>query len=274
MDPRVAWIQPEQKGPANALWMHVWQTSQGLRALSGQQRLLNQNHNQCVNYAALDVLKNVASSKSVCTSNGNVTANLSNGSSHHGIINGTTGINGTAVSSLGIALPDGDPRNAFAATSAAEAGEGKSLRRTTASLCSSSSSQESGTDSPPSSCSLVRTMGGNGTGGVNVNKNVGGANLLLRLSDPTDNNVNLYHRHLQEHPGFSSQQLCARRLQAHPSVTLPANHAHSHHPGRRKSDNKASTYGMNYLLSNCTNGNCASTWTPWKTRRYNPGVLG
>ncbi|XP_051721280.1 terminal nucleotidyltransferase 4A-like isoform X2 [Ctenopharyngodon idella] len=28
MDPRVAWIQPEQKGPANALWMRVWETSQ------------------------------------------------------------------------------------------------------------------------------------------------------------------------------------------------------------------------------------------------------
>ncbi|XP_051999959.1 terminal nucleotidyltransferase 4A-like [Xyrauchen texanus] len=28
MDPRVAWIQPELKGPANALWMRVWETSQ------------------------------------------------------------------------------------------------------------------------------------------------------------------------------------------------------------------------------------------------------
>ncbi|XP_028909821.1 terminal nucleotidyltransferase 4A isoform X2 [Ornithorhynchus anatinus] len=30
MDPRVAWIQPEQKGPANALWMQIWETSQGM----------------------------------------------------------------------------------------------------------------------------------------------------------------------------------------------------------------------------------------------------
>ncbi|KAM9253549.1 terminal nucleotidyltransferase 4A isoform 2-T2 [Dugong dugon] len=29
MDPRVAWIQPEQKGPANALWMQIWETAQG-----------------------------------------------------------------------------------------------------------------------------------------------------------------------------------------------------------------------------------------------------
>ncbi|XP_056254782.1 terminal nucleotidyltransferase 4A isoform X2 [Seriola aureovittata] len=278
MDPRVAWIQPEQKGPANALWMHVWETSQGVRTLSAQQQLHNQNHNQCVNYAALDVLKNVAtavaSSKSICSSNGNVTANRSNGSSHHSIMNGTTSINGTAISSLGIALSNGNVHNAFSTANTAEPGEGKILPQKTGSVSSSSSSQESGTDSPPSSCSLERTMGVNVSG--NINKNVGGANLLFSLSDSMDNNVNLYHhhhhRHLQEHPAFNLQQICVKRHQVHPSV--PVNHTHNHHPGRRKSDNKASTYGMNYLLSNCTNGNYASTWTPWKTRKYNPGVMG
>uniref|UniRef100_A0A4W5MFT7 Terminal nucleotidyltransferase 4A n=1 Tax=Hucho hucho TaxID=62062 RepID=A0A4W5MFT7_9TELE len=45
---------------------------------------------------------------------------------------------------------------------------------------------------------------------------------------------------------------------------------------RRKSDNKASTYGINYLLSNWTNDNHVSsgTGTPWKTRKYSPGVDG
>lgn len=274
MDPRVAWIQPEQKGPANALWMHVWETSQGVRTLSAQQQLHNQNHNHCVNYAALDVLKNVAtavaSSKSICSSNGNATASLRNGSSHHSIMNGTTSINGTAISSLGIALSNGNVHGSFSTVNnTVEPGEGKPLPQKTGSV-SSSSSLESGTDSPPSSCSLERTMGGNVTG--NINKNVGGANLLFNVSE---NNVNLYHqhhRHLQEHPVFNLQQICVNRHQVHPSV--PVNHTHSHHPGRRKSDNKASTYGMNYLLSNCTNGNYASTWTPWKTRKYNPGVLG
>lgn len=263
--------------------MHVWETSQGVRTLSAQQQQLhNQNHNHCVNYAALDVLKNVAtavaSSKSVCSSNGNVnvTASLSNGSSHHSIMNGTTSINGTAISSLGIALSNGNVHGPFTAAGTAEPGEGKTLPQKTGSVSSSSSSQESGTDSPPSSCSLERTMGGNVTG--NVNKNVGGANLLFSGSDGMDNNVNLHHhhhhhhRHLQEHPAFNLQQICVKRHQVHPSV--PVNHTHNHHPGRRKSDNKASTYGMNYLLSNCTNGNYASTWTPWKTRKYNPGVLG
>ncbi|KAM9722693.1 terminal nucleotidyltransferase 4A-like [Menidia menidia] len=35
MDPRTAWIQPEQKGPANSLWMHIWETSQGFGANTG-----------------------------------------------------------------------------------------------------------------------------------------------------------------------------------------------------------------------------------------------
>ncbi|KAM6899803.1 terminal nucleotidyltransferase 4A [Xenentodon cancila] len=285
MDPRVAWIQPEQKGPANALWMHAWETSQGVRTLSAQQQLHNQNHNQCVNYAALDALKNVASavapSKSSCSGKGNVSGSLGNGSSHHSIMNGSVhcsgGINGAAISSLGMALSNGNVHNSLTTAGISEPGEGTPQLQKTGSV-SSSSSQESGTDSPPSSCSLERTMGGNVTG--NLNKNVGGANLLFSLSGSIENNVNLYHHHhhhhhhrnLQEQPAFNLQQICVRRYQGHPS--LPANHTHSHHPGRRKNDNKASTYGMNYLLSNCTNGNYANSWTPWKTRKYNPGVLG
>ncbi|KAK2830123.1 hypothetical protein Q5P01_018054 [Channa striata] len=281
MDPRVAWIQPEQKGPANLLWMHVWHTSQGVRTLSAQQQLHNQNQNQCVSYAALDVLKNVAtavaSNKSICSGSGTASLTLSNGSSHHSIMNGTTSINGAAFSSLGIVLSNGDAHNSFTTASTAEPGEGKKLPQKTGSVCSSSSSQESGTDSPPSSCSNVRTMGASVTG--NMNKNVGAANMLVSLSDSMDSNVNLYHhhhhhRHLQDHPVFSSQPICAQRHHVHSSTTLPVNHTHNHHPGRRKSDNKASTYGMNYLLSNCTNGNYASTWTPWKTRTYSTGILG
>lgn len=30
MDPRTAWFQPEQRGPANNLWMQIWETTQGL----------------------------------------------------------------------------------------------------------------------------------------------------------------------------------------------------------------------------------------------------
>lgn len=30
MDPRIAWFQPEQRGPANNLWMQIWETTRGL----------------------------------------------------------------------------------------------------------------------------------------------------------------------------------------------------------------------------------------------------
>ncbi|XP_016523768.1 non-canonical poly(A) RNA polymerase PAPD7-like isoform X2 [Poecilia formosa] len=43
MDPRTFWIQPEQKGPANSLWMQIWETSQAFGANSG---LDNQPHHQ------------------------------------------------------------------------------------------------------------------------------------------------------------------------------------------------------------------------------------
>nr|XP_040045096.1 LOW QUALITY PROTEIN: terminal nucleotidyltransferase 4A [Gasterosteus aculeatus aculeatus] len=277
MDPRVAWIQPEQKGPANALWMHVWETSQGVRTLSAQHQLHNQNISQCVSYAALDVLKNVATAVASGKSagNGNVTAALSSsnggGGGHRGVV--------TAISSLGIALSNGNVHNSFAATHAAAPAEGGSLPRKTGSV-SSSSSRESRTDSPPSGCSLERTTAADAPGNVNIN--AGGANPQPNARDCVDNKVNLSHhqqhhhhhhqRPLQEPPAFNLQQLWVKSHQAQPP--LPASHTHNHHPGRRKSDNKASTYGMNYLLSNCTNGNCASTWTPWKTRKYNPGVVG
>ncbi|XP_048371876.1 terminal nucleotidyltransferase 4A isoform X2 [Sphaerodactylus townsendi] len=38
MDARVAWIQPEQKGPANALWMRVWRAAQGRAGAGGAPR--------------------------------------------------------------------------------------------------------------------------------------------------------------------------------------------------------------------------------------------
>ncbi|XP_057684324.1 terminal nucleotidyltransferase 4A [Corythoichthys intestinalis] len=240
MDPRVAWIQPEQKGPANALWMHVWETSQGVRTLAAQHV-----HNQCVNYAALDVLKNaVVSSKSLGSSGGG-------GGGHHSITNsggggGSACVNDAAISSLGMALSN------FFTPASSDAGEGKAVPTKPGPVASSLESRAA--DSPPS------TAG---------NKNVGP---LFALGDNTDNNR--YHQHLLHHSShiLNLQQLCAKNHQVAPSI--PVNPPHHHHPGRRKSDNKASTYGVNYLLSNCTNGNDASTWTPWKTRNYTPGVLG
>ncbi|KAM9851970.1 terminal nucleotidyltransferase 4A-like [Aulostomus maculatus] len=50
MDPRTAWIQPEQKGPANSLWMQIWETSQGFGANSGIDNHLQYQRN----FAALN----------------------------------------------------------------------------------------------------------------------------------------------------------------------------------------------------------------------------
>ncbi|KAK5862595.1 hypothetical protein PBY51_017973 [Eleginops maclovinus] len=45
MDPRTAWMQPEQKGPANSPWMHIWETSQGFGANSGIDNHLHHQRN-------------------------------------------------------------------------------------------------------------------------------------------------------------------------------------------------------------------------------------
>ncbi|XP_042346726.1 terminal nucleotidyltransferase 4A-like isoform X2 [Plectropomus leopardus] len=45
MDPRTAWIQPEQKGPASSLWMHIWETPRGFGANSGIDNHLHHQRN-------------------------------------------------------------------------------------------------------------------------------------------------------------------------------------------------------------------------------------
>ncbi|XP_075433139.1 terminal nucleotidyltransferase 4B isoform X1 [Ascaphus truei] len=45
MDPRISWLQPEQLGPSNSLWMQIWETTQGLRNLYFNQQQ-QQQHTQ------------------------------------------------------------------------------------------------------------------------------------------------------------------------------------------------------------------------------------
>lgn len=44
MDPRTPWLQQEHKCPANPLWLHIWENSQGYAANSGND---NRLHHQC-----------------------------------------------------------------------------------------------------------------------------------------------------------------------------------------------------------------------------------
>ncbi|XP_037533014.1 terminal nucleotidyltransferase 4A [Nematolebias whitei] len=51
MDLRTVWIQPEQKGPVNSLWMHFWRTSQGLGTNSSVDNHLHHQRNFAVQNA-------------------------------------------------------------------------------------------------------------------------------------------------------------------------------------------------------------------------------
>ncbi|MGH0139730.1 UNVERIFIED_CONTAM: hypothetical protein FKN15_072679 [Acipenser sinensis] len=244
MDPRVAWIQPEQKGPANALWMHIWETSQGVRTNSSH----HYHHNIAVNSPALDssFFKNgtAAAPKSCCSS------------SHQSRAAGNDVTISSTVSNSNVNCP---PSTQYIST--ASVGEGKRLQKTPSlSSSSTSSSVESGTESPSYTFSLARTSNGN------INNKYAGSNLFFNFSE------NLYNVNTHSHQPQQHQQQNHNRHNYHATTTTSIN---NHHPGRRKSENKASTYGINYLLSSWSNGNyqlCSGT--PWKKRKYSPGING
>uniref|UniRef100_A0A4W4FI73 Terminal nucleotidyltransferase 4A n=1 Tax=Electrophorus electricus TaxID=8005 RepID=A0A4W4FI73_ELEEL len=170
MDPRVAWFQPEQKGPANALWMQIWETSQGLQTSSDHPRHPHRGNSPALASGLM---------KSTLAPPASGLGKL-NGSQKHGSL-------------------------------------------------SPPSSVDSETDSPKSDSSGTC----DGTSTVPTD----GAKLHFSFTEHLHNISNcLLH----------------------------------HHQPR---DNKASTYGMNYLLAS-SNGHYFCSGTPWKTRKYSPGVNG
>ncbi|GAB5567385.1 terminal nucleotidyltransferase 4A isoform X2 [Prionailurus iriomotensis] len=245
MDPRVAWIQPEQKGPANALWMQIWETSQGVgRGGSGFASYF------CLNSPALDTAAAA----------------------------GAAGLGGGGGGLAGPALPAASPPSPVPGptalppallTALGPAAEGARRLHKSPSLSSSSSSSsnaESGTESPgcssssSSSASLGRAGGGRGGGGG------GGAFFHFADGPPSAPGA------ANGHPG--------------PRGPAPAGSPpqHQFHPGRRKRENKASTYGLNYLLSGSRAAALSGgggpgpqaprPGTPWKSRAYSPGIQG
>ncbi|XP_053914150.1 terminal nucleotidyltransferase 4A isoform X5 [Cuculus canorus] len=256
MDPRVAWIQPEQKGPANALWMQIWETSQGVGGRGGA----SFPHYLCLNSPALDAPPAVASSSSRCSSSSPPSPSPSPPALLTGLVPA-----GPAV---------------------ANGGEGGRRLQKSPSVSSSSScsSVESGTESPGFSSS--GSCGGGGSSSSSCGPRAAavappglpgsgtGPGEFFNFHENKVNGVNGHHQppHLARspHPPASPQQ-------------------HQYHPGRRKRENKASTYGMNYLLSGsrgvAVNNSphqqrqppqpaLQSPGTPWKTRKYSPGVQG
>ncbi|XP_069469821.1 terminal nucleotidyltransferase 4A isoform X2 [Ambystoma mexicanum] len=174
MDPRVGWIQPEQKGPANAFWMQIWETSQqGLRAPPAGGARVPGGPDCCYpHYLCL-----------------NTPAELS---------------------------PPPSP------------------------------AASPGSESPPP------------PGYINSHRTHCQQQQLPR------------HRRAVHCPG------CPRPDSAPPPPLHHPNyydHLHQYHPGRRKRENKASTYGMNYLLPH--GAPRGSPGTPWRRRgSYSPGLQG
>ncbi|XP_015709855.1 terminal nucleotidyltransferase 4A isoform X5 [Coturnix japonica] len=276
MDPRVAWIQPEQKGPANALWMQIWETSQGVGGRGGGGAF---PHYLCLNSPALDSAADAASPP-----RGHGCARL-----------GAPG--GGCCSSSSPPSPSPSPPALLtglvpaAGPAAVVNGSGEGGRRLqkspSVSSSSSCSSVESGTESPGFSSS-GSCGGGGGSSSSSCGPRAavappglpgGGAGPGEFFNFHESGKANGAHGH---HP--------ASHLSRNPHPPPPASpQQHQYHPGRRKRENKASTYGMNYLLSGSRGVAVAasphqqrqpsqpalqSPGTPWKSRKYSPGVQG
>lgn len=225
MDPRVAWVQPELKGPANAFWMHIWETSLGLRTTDTL-------HSPCL-YPAM-ALGSVKTNSSSCISPHPVQVSpsfiLSPPFDHWN----QTALNGTYTR---VGEPSASPQNG--------------------SLSPLSSSLDSESDSPKSdSCDSTNTHHPHPRLFFSFSERLHNVNDCLH-----QHHVHLHaHLHQYHHHRHLSQQ-------------CPQAPDHNYHPVRKKDESKASTNGVNYLLST-SNGNLLWTGMPWKTGRYSPGVNG
>ncbi|XP_075068854.1 terminal nucleotidyltransferase 4A [Mixophyes fleayi] len=284
MDPRVAWIQPEQNGPANALWMHIWETSQGpwdphpIQTMSPSgmppgspyPNLLNGPPNytshMCLNTLAFDGYMFQSSSFSRPGTPGS-SSSSSSGDRDQDVVPVVAGC----------ALP---PASAFQSLDSSHISRSQK-NSSVSSSCSSSdfdadalrcSSPSSGIGSLQGSTSSNSLSSGLGQSihfenGLN-NKN--GQNTISRnLSKRTSSPVSvLSSRHGDFHHNFLNQ------------ISSCYDQQHQYHPCRRKRENKASTFGMNYLLHeganwmDCRNHVQYASGTPWKTRDYYPGIEG
>ncbi|XP_025947752.1 terminal nucleotidyltransferase 4A isoform X2 [Apteryx mantelli] len=274
MDPRVAWIQPEQKGPANALWMQIWETSQGVGGRGGA----SFPHYLCLNSPALD------------------SATASPLRNHSCVRLGTPGGGGCCSSSSPPSPSPSPPALLTGLVPAAAAGPvaangggdgGRRLQKSpSVSSSSSCSSVESGTESPGFSSSGSCSGGGSSSSSCGPRAAVVAPPGLLGSGAGPGEFFNFHENQVNSVNGHHQPPHLARC--PHPPPP-PSPQQHQYHPSRRKRENKASTYGMNYLLSGsrgvAINNSphqqrqppqpaLQSPGTPWKTRKYSPGVQG
>ncbi|XP_048418280.1 terminal nucleotidyltransferase 4A isoform X4 [Stegostoma tigrinum] len=236
MDPRVAWIQPEQKGPANALWMQIWETSQGIRGNSSHHHLLH------LNSPALDSKPN---------GGGGGGSNLNLTSSGSGpAAPSSSPASGAGHRTLG-PLAAGPDMGMGPSSASGNGDVRRGLQKSSSASSSSSSSPspESGTGSSSSSSSCCSSSSFSSSGRTKVS------------------NGSYFSHNFTEMNGGGSGNNFVKNNNYHnnnlKSLVIG---------GRRKRENKASTYGINYMLSS-SNGNYYSG-TPWKTVKYNTGVAG
>lgn len=272
MDPRVAWIQPEQKGPANALWMQIWETSQG-RAGGGPVPPSSS--------ASSSFPPTIAARYTRCLFSATPPRS------------GTGAAAATAVSSSSLPSPQPVSSPSSVLLFPAQAAERRTprllLQQKSPSVSSSSSSSvESGTDSPGggpssfSSSSCSSSCGRTGPGPPPV---------------PPPDSCKALAEESQVKRGCGGEE-AGQNPRPSAATAAPASshryhHPHQFHPGRRKRENKASTYGMNYLLSGSGDGRtgiapasdnslCSQAQplrnlalgTPWKSKQYSPGIQG
>ncbi|MEE6465544.1 hypothetical protein FKM82_006590 [Ascaphus truei] len=299
MDPRVAWIQPEQKGPANALWMQIWDTSQGLRSRrpklvsappgvpggSGSPNLFGGPHYPpylCLNSLALDRYNQLQTGSSSRPGTPCSSSSSSSGDREQDAVPVVAGC----------ALPPASSSPSLDNTSVV-----RTLRlqkNPSVSSSCSSSSMESGADSfrcsspgaggvgPPQGSSLTTSSSGTLQPGYFPFQENGH---LSNLNGQHSNSPSTGNRSGSPAPIQNpqpSQPGDLHHLLHH--LSSCCNHLHQYHPSRRKRENKASTYGMNYLLAeghhggghriDCKHEQQNATGTPWMKRKYSPGIQG
>lgn len=241
MDPRTAWIQPEQKGPANSLWMHIWETSQGFGTNSG---LDNHLHHQR-NFAALNA--------NSTDSHGEYCKNVA-------------------------PPPPGGVFGKLAVRDGGGAARGSVRRKGSLSPSSSSLDSEAESSSPSGSSLQIDNLNVAEEasrflhyGEHELNEN----NLRRQHPPPPLHTVQQHCRSMQQSFGHTPTGMKNQHGNKH-QHHLQHQHHQSNSSGRRRHLNRANTFhGLNPLLSYGCNGHYVdSPCSLWKTRRYSPGING
>ncbi|XP_020651245.3 terminal nucleotidyltransferase 4A isoform X1 [Pogona vitticeps] len=291
MDPRVAWIQPEQKGPANALWMQIWENSQGRAGGGGGG-----------GGSSSSPSPSSPSSSSSAPSSFPPTA-----PARYSLCRFSTTPHSEAAS-VAAAGPPSSPQPVSSKPSSllrllpAQTAERRTPRLlllqkspSVSSSFSSFSSSESGADSPGGGGGSSSSSSTCGRAGPGTPQPPPSPAACKALEGSAEEGPRKGARKEEEEEDEGQQSLRPSAAAAAPHHYHRHHYHHQYHPGRRKRENKASTYGMNYLLSSGVVGrdglgpagdgggpcspaqagcNLAPLGTPWKTRPYSPGIQG